>query len=631
MLDRIRRNVRHPYIQVLLGMVILVFILFFGWSMSSQKPTYVAKVNGDSIDYRAYQQAYNGLMRIYQEAFGNTLSPEKMREMELGRRALDQLIDQTLLMQEARRRSLKATDEDLEAAIQAVPVFQDQGRFDKKRYLQVLENNRITPLEFEQSKRQELLLGKVEQSIRAEATVTDAEVKKEYEARNTKIDLEFVTFDPAALRGAVKPAEKDLQDYYEANKESFRTAEKRVARYVLFRPEPHLSKVAATPDDVQKEYNLRLDQFTVKETVRAQHILFRVPPDATPDEVAKIREKAEAVRKEIQGGKDFAAMAKKYSEDPGSKDRGGELGYFQRGQMVPEFDSAAFSLKAGEVSEPVKTAFGFHLIRVEDRREPRQKPLEEVRGELEAELKRRKALEAAYSEADNVLMALEDKKETWDSLAKELSVSTAAPVARDGAVEGVSKGREFVEMLFSLDPAKAGNLLETEQGTYLIAVAQTIPASIPALDQIRAEVEARVREAQAKKLAEQKAGEFLEAAKKNGWDAAVKAGGAKVETTGPFPEKGGQIPKIGGSPELRDAALALKNVQELAPKPFETGGKYYAFRLRSKTPADPAGFEADKEKLKGELLPVKEEEKLQETLKRLRGEAKIKINEELLI
>ncbi|NTU59616.1 MAG: hypothetical protein HGA98_00990 [Deltaproteobacteria bacterium] len=632
MLESIRQNVRHPYIQALLGMVILVFILFFGWSASTQKPKYLAKVNGDTVDQREYQRVYEGLTKIYQDALGPAASPEQLRQMGLGRRALDQLIDELLLMQEADRQSLKVTKAEVEAAIAAIPAFQSPGGgFELKRYELVLQQNRLTPAEFEGMKERELLLDKVQQSIRAQAKVTDDEVRKEYDARNTKITVEYVSYDPASLQATVPVTEKELRAAYEARKESFRTPEKRVARYALFTPEAHASDVKVTDEEVAKEFASGGAQATEKESVRARHILVKLAAGAKPDEEAKVRAKAESVLKEAKAGKDFATLAKKYSEDPGSKEKGGDLGAFERGQMVPAFEEAAFALKPGQLSDLVKTQFGFHVIKVEEHRGGGVRTLEQARPALEAAVRKRKALEAAYRAADQALIALEDKKETWEALAKKVPVSTSAPVARGGAVEGVAKPRELVNLLFTLDPTKPGNLLESDKGTYLIAVEKVVPSAIAPFEEVKEQVEAGYRQAESKKLAEKKAADFLESAKKGGWDAAAKAAGVKPEATEPVTLRGAPPAKLAWTPELRDAAFALTAPGALGPKPFEVQGKIYAFRVATRTPADPAGLGAQKEKLATELLPAKQNEALQEKLKNLKAVAKIKINEELLM
>lgn len=631
MLESIRQNVRHPYIQALLGMVILVFILFFGWGARSQKPAYLATVNGDTVDYREYQRAYEGLSRIYQEAFGAEASPEKMRQLGLGRRALDQLIDDLLLTQEADRRDLKVTKADVQASIAAVPAFQSQGTFELKRYELVLQQNRLTPAEFEALKEKELLLDKVRKAVQAGAKVADDEVKKEYEDRNTKIDVEYVAFDPAGLRQAVPVTEKDLKAAYDAQKESYRLPERRTARYVLFPAEDYVAQVKVSDEEIARAYEGAGAQNVEKEAVRARHILLKLPATAGRDEEAAVKKKAEALLREAKTTKDFGALAAKYSEDPGSKAKGGDLGYFEKGQMVPEFEAAAFALKPGAVSDLVKTSFGFHILKVEDHRQGGVKPLDQAKAAIEVALKKRKALEEAYKAADRALIALEDRKDAWENLAKKHAVNTSAPLARGEGFEGVPKPREFSNLLFTLDPAKPGNLLEADQGTYLVSVEKVVPSAIAPFDEVKTKVEAKFREAEAKKLAEKKAADFVEAAKKVGWDGALKAAGAKSETTGPVAKKGAPPPKLAWTPEFRDAAFALTTMGTLGPKPFSVQGKAYAFRLASRTPADPAAFASQKDKLAAELLPAKQTAVLDETLKKLKASAKIKINEEMLM
>ncbi len=630
MLNTIRKNVRNPYIQAALGAIILVFIFFFGWGMRSQQPTYVAKVNGDTIDLRTYQETYNRLVEFYKQVFGDRWDPEKIKELGLGRRALDQLIDEVLLLQEADRRGIKVTDEEVAAAIQAVEAFRQDGVFSKERYLRILEANRLTPLEYESAKRRELLLQKVENAIRSEVRVTEEEIESEYRERNTKGEIAFVAFRPPAFEADVKISEEALAEFYEAEKERYREPERRSARYILFAPEAFFDEVEVSDEEIAQEYNWRMGEFAVPEAVRARHILLRLPPDADEAREREVRKKIEEIRKKILDGADFAKMARKYSEDPGSRDKGGDLGYFERGKMVPAFESVAFSLEPGTVSEPVRTRFGYHLILVEDHRQAHQKTLDEVRDQIEQDIRRRKALELAYTAADNTLMDLEDGQTTWEALAQTYEVKTTKPITRDETVPGVAKPEAFREILFSMAPDKPGELLETSKGTYLIAVAEVQPSAIPPLDKIRDRVEADYRKAQARRLAQEAAREFLEAAREKGWDAAVKARGLKAETTGPFPQKGGAVPRIGWAPELKKAVFQLQP-GEVAAEPFEVNGVYYAVRLISRTEPDMDGLKAERDRILADLLPRKQAEHFQEYLKKLRKEAEIEINEDLLI
>ncbi len=629
MLDQIRKNVRHPYIQVLLGLIIVVFILFFGWSMRSQPPNYVAKVNGDTIDFRSYQQAYNGLVSIYQEAYKNELNSDRIRQLGLGRRALDQLVDRTLLQQEASRRGIRVADDEVRGAIEGLSVFQEAGSFSKPLYVRVLEANRLTPLEYETSKKLELQLQRVEASIRAEASVSDAEVDQEYRDRNNRVVVDYASFSPAAFEPEVKPTEEALADFFQAEAETFRRPERRAARYVLFAPEAYTGAVEVTEQELRDEYAWRAEEFQVKEAVRARHLLVRVAPDAGEGDRKAAREKIQKLRQQIEGGKPFADVARKSSEDPGTKDQGGDLGLFERGRMVPEFEQAAFALEPGKVSDPVETSFGYHLILVEEHRPASQKAFEDVQDTLAGEIRRRKAMEQTYAAADNVLMDLEDGKTTWEKLAAEREVKTSDIVPEGGAVSGVEKPAEFTEALFAIGKDKAGELIETGAGTYLFAAASVEPSSIPPLAEVKDELAARFRKVEAKRLAEARAKEFLAAATED-WGDGVKKFGAVVETTEPFAKKGGAVPKIGWAPALKEAVFSLGAPGDVAAEAFDVNGAYYVVRLAEKEEADLSNLEAEREQLRAELLPTKQEEHFQARLDELRKKAEITVNEDLL-
>ncbi|MHB8767192.1 MAG: peptidylprolyl isomerase, partial [Deferrisomatales bacterium] len=576
------------------------------------------------------QQAYNGLVRLYQEAYKEELTNERLRQLGLGRRAVDQLVDQTLMLQEAERRRLKATDEELQKAIEAVQVFQDLGAFSKDRYVRVLESNRISPLEYETSKRRELALGKVEQAIRAEATVTDAEVEAEHRDRNTKIELEFLGIAPDAVLADVRPTDEALREFYEAEKETYRTPERRAARYVLFSPEPYTASVTVTDEEVKEEYGWRADEFAVGEAVKARHILFRLAPDATDEDTARAREKAMQVRAELLKGADFAALAAKHSEDPGSRDQGGELGFFARGEMVPEFEQVAFALPAGAVSDPVKTSFGFHLIQVTSHRPAQAGSFDDVKEQIGGEIRRRKALEVAYAAADNLLMDVEDGKETWEGLEQQGRAKITPVLARDGSLTGVDKADVFLETLFAMAPTKHGELLETPSGTYLFAVAKLVPSAVPPLEEVRDAVVAGYRKVEAKRIAEKRSRDLLDAVRRDGWDPAVKAAGLPVQKTESFAKKGGAVPKIGWAPDLKEAAFRLTEVGTAAQDPVEVNGTFYAFRLAARTEAPAAGLGPERETLRAELLPKKQGEHFQTYLEELRKRSTIEVNEELL-
>lgn len=630
MLGFIRKNIQNPYMQGILGLVVIVLVFFFGWGMRSGGTPPIATVNGDAISYEQYQKTYESMLNELQQKFKDDLTPSKLKELDLKKLALDKLIDQTLLLQEADMLNLGVTDEDIRRDIESVEFFKEGGKFNKRRYLMVLESNRLTPKEFEVSRRQELLLFMVKNAIMANAQVPEEEIHKEFEEMNTKLEVDFAAFRESSFEADVQAVDQELKDFYEAEKEAFRVPEKLSAKYILFTPEAFLDSVTVTESEIQQEFNWRADEFAVKEAVHARHILFRLPPGAKPEDEQAIKAKAEEVRAKIVDGNNFAELAKQHSEDPGSKTNGGDLGFFERGKMVPEFEEAAFALKPKTVSEPVKTSFGYHLIYVEERREAQESKLEDVRGQIEAEIKNRKALEEAYYAAKNVWMDLEDGVETWEKLAATHTVEKTQAIEKGGIAAGTAKPKEFTNALFGLTPEDKGALIETDKGTYLLGVDVSTPSTIPPLEEVKDKVEAKYRSVTAKSIAQKKANDFLAEARSTNWDDAIKSFGLESQSSGKFAKKGGAIPKIGWAPEFKEKIQALKDVGDIVDEPHESNNAYYVVKLTGVTPADESLFEKQKEQIKGNLLRKAQEDYFKQHMEDLREKADLEIEKRYL-
>jgi len=629
MLGLIRKNIQNPYMQGILGLVVIVLVFFFGWGMRSGGTPPLATVNGDAISYEQYQKTYEFMLNQLQKQYKGDLTPAKLKELDLKKAALDKLINQTLLLQEADKLNLQVTDEDIKSDIESVEFFKEDGKFNKRRYLMVLENNRLTPKEFEVSRRQDLLLSMVENAIKANAQVPEEEIRKEFEEMNTKLEVDFAAFRASAFESDVQSGEQDLKDFYEAEKESFRIPEKLSAKYILFTPEAFRDSVTVTESEIQQEFNWRADEFAVKEAVHARHILFRLPPGAKPEDEQAIKARAEEVRAKIVEGSNFADLAKEYSEDPGSKINGGDLGFFEKGKMVPQFEEAAFALKPKTVSEPVKTPFGYHLIYVEERREARESKLEDVKGQIEAEIKNRKALEEAYYAAKNVWMDLEDGAETWEKLAATHTVKKTQAIEEGGIAADTAKPKEFANALFGLTPEDKGALIETDKGTYLLAVDVSTPSTIPPLEEVKDKVEAKYRSVTAKNMAQKKANDFLAEARSTSWDDAIKSFGLEPQSSGKFAKKGGAIPKIGWAPEFKEKITALKEVGDIVDEPHESesNNTFYVVKLAGVTQPDESLFDKQKEQIKDNLLRKAQEDYFKQHLEDLKENADLEIEE----
>lgn len=633
MLGNIRNHASNPVIKGLLAVVIFVFIFFFGWSMTSQTTSSagsVGEVNGDPVTIEEFQSAYSNMVELYSRIMGRGLDQEQAKKMGLPRKAFDQLVDQKLLLQEADRQKLKVTDEELAAAIQRQPAFMEGQVFSKAKYVQLLQNAGLTAERYEEMKRQELLIGKVQDSAKATVQVSEEELAAEYKSRKSTAAVDYVTFDPASYKDKVLVTDSRLKDFHAAQGEAFRKEERRSARFAFFPVDSFTSQINVTDEQAREEFKARAFNFVQPASVTARHILVKVSETADPATVAKAEAKVRALRDAVTRGQSFEAVAKASSEDEGTKESGGDLGTFGKGTMIPAFEQAAFGLKPGEVSQPVRTQFGFHLIKVAAKTEEKQRTFEEAKSDVIALIKREKARDLAYRAADNSLMDLEKKETDWTKLAQKAVVRSTALVTATQMDPTVPQVKGFMEALFELADGKTGVLLDSPTGTFLVSVADKRPAAIPSVGEIRSEVEAKFRIVEAKKLAAEAADRFAKEASAKGWAAAVSAAKLSSSTSETFSAKSGSILPLGASPDAAKAVFEKPVIGRVLEKGFEIEDKYYAFRISAIAQADMSGLVLDRERIRADLKPAKEEAAMEEMVKKLRDSASIKIPDESL-
>jgi peptidyl-prolyl cis-trans isomerase D len=355
----------------------------FGRANTGAAPSAAAEVNGKEIPIQEFRRQYVNQLQ-YLRSQGQPVSEAVARQFGLPQSVLDRMVNTELLAQAAERHGLNASDEEILEILQRQPDFQKDGQFDYATYQQVLRDYfRQTPADYEHDIRRQLAAQKMLEMVQGDTVVSEDEVRSRFEKEGNQARIVFARFLPtmyaskvpapsAADLSAYKQAhEKEIKDYYEAN------------RFVYQQPE----------------------------RIRARQLLLKVAPEATPEQKAKAMERAQALRKEIEGGKDFAEVAKASSEDPGTKDRGGDLGWVERGNWEPALATAAFALEPGQVTQPVETKYGIHLVKVEEKKPAQDKKLEEVQDEIATTLyKRDKAKELARAEADKALAALKGGK-----------------------------------------------------------------------------------------------------------------------------------------------------------------------------------------------------------------------------
>ncbi|MCA1797383.1 MAG: SurA N-terminal domain-containing protein, partial [Geobacteraceae bacterium] len=383
MLDLIRKKQKTFIVQFVFWVIIAAFVgtIFLVWGKGQEQQdqlTVAARVNDTKISFDEFRMTYNNIYNIYRNLYGDAFSPEMEEELQLTRQSMDMLIEQALLLEKADEMGMKVNKDEVVSAIAAVEAFQVDGSFDRERYVEVLSYQRITPENFEEMQRRQMLVNRVRARIQGKVQVSDADVVEEFRRINEKINLAYLAFDPRNYRDEVKTDAADVEKYYAENKEQYRVAEQVALEYVEVSAEDMSDEIEPTAEELERYYQRHLDQFSVDEQVQARHIFIKVPDDASDEVREQKRSQAKKILDEVNAD-NFARVAKQKSDDAESAAEGGDLGFFKRNTFDPAFEEVAFSQETGVVSDVVEGASGFHILQVTDHVQAGYKPLEQVR------------------------------------------------------------------------------------------------------------------------------------------------------------------------------------------------------------------------------------------------------------
>jgi peptidyl-prolyl cis-trans isomerase D len=630
MLDLMRKNAGSWMIKFVLGAIIVVFAFWGVGTFNASQLTTVATVDDTIITYEAYRDTYNRLLDQVRENFGANLDENLLKAMNLKQAAVDQLINDRLLINEAGRLGLEVTDEELARAIRGVGVFHDEKGFDPDRYRRVLSANRLTPENFEHEQRQALLIGKLRAMVADTVKVGDIEVRQWYDFANAQVSLDVVKIDAQGFKD-LSVSEADVQSHYEAHKDDYRTEPKRRVRYVVFEPTSFSHQVVVSDEEVAEYYAANQKTFQQEESVEARHVLIKTAASDTAEAVEAARQKALEVEKKARSGQDFAELARLYSEGPTAAN-GGLLGRFGRQQMVKPFADKAFSMKAGEISEPVKTEFGWHVIKVERVHPAVTRTLEETAAEIRPRLTVAKAKTLAFEAADSAWDAAYDRSDL-EAVAKErrLTLQTTDLFDRSGPVEArIAEKQKFSAAAFALKIGDISDVQEMSDGYYILQVTEEQPARTPELAEISQAVRADALKAKQSEAARQEAENILKAAR-GGEDLAALATsrGLKVATTGLFGRQG-KIAGIGADREMSVAAFRLSASDPWPERVFNVGQDWYVVRLAQRQRPDEAGFAQQKDRIEAQLRQQKQSEAFEALLAHLRRRSEIEIKPDVL-
>lgn len=627
MLDRMRRH--RSWLKWSLGVVVATFIFlyvpqFLGGSSAPGAATPIATVDGRTISTATFQQAYDQQISQIRQQYGD-LNDQVLRQLGVGERIVQQLVSEEAMLREAERLGIRVSDGELRARLLQLPTFQQNGQFiGEGAYRQILANARppLTPAQFEERFRRSLVAEKLQAAVTGWIRVPDAEVDREFRRRNEKAKLDLALFTADAFTSAVSVSDADVASYFAAHQEDYRVPEKRRVRYLNIDPQALRARMTVTPAEVQARYQQNLQSYTTPEQIRASHILFKT--EGKDD--AAVKKLAESVLAKVNAGGDFAALARQYSEDEGSKDRGGDLDFFARGAMVKEFEDAAWAMKPGETSGLVKTPYGYHIIRVTDHRDATTRTLEEVRASLEDAIRYDKARAEASQIATSVAADLKTPADL-DRVAKErgLTVGDSGLFARDEPLAGLGFAPAVSTAAFSLEQGKVSDMLDTGQGYAFITLAEVQPSAIPKLEDVQSKVKNDLTHARALDLARQKA-QALASARTN-FTSAARSAGATLKSTDLI-ARGSTLPEIGVSAAVDDAAFALP--EGGVSQPITTQNAIVVAHVQSKQDVAPAAVDAGREALRAEMRQQRAGEFLEAYMAKARSKMKIAYNETAL-
>ena len=598
----------------------------------------VAKVDGGDITADQVRLAARQMLQQQMPQGGANMN---MLLPFFAQRAAEQLITRQALLAEADHMGLRATPQEVKEELQhgrySATFFPGGNFIGQQEYEDMLQRANLTPATFEEAVSKDILLTKLQALISGSASVGDAEIREQFIKQNSKVKFEYAVLKQDDLSKGLHPTDTELKAFYESHKAGYANSipEKRKVKYAAIDVSKAEAGVQVTQDDLHTYYNDHRDQYRTPEQVKVSHILIKTPlpgADGKVDEkgVTDAQNRAQDLLKQLKGGAKLEDLAKKYSEDPGSAKQGGSLGWIGKGQTVPEFEKTAFSLPIGQISDLVKSSYGFHIIRVDEKQDAHMKTLDEVKDQIEPILKHQKAQQIAQKQAENLLK--EARAKGLDAAAAALStpVINSDFFGRKDLLPGLGPAAQFMDSVFGAAEKSPPDLAPTSQGFAVYQLLAVQPASTPSFEEVRSKVESAFKTETSNNLLTQKTQELSDRAKADhDLKRAARELGAIIKTSD-FVLPDGQVPDVGAMTGQAAAAFTMKAGEISGP--ITSGGNGVVLQvLENQQPAD-ADFAVKRDQIRDSLLQGKQQEIFGLFVSSLRDQmeksGKIKINQE---
>jgi len=547
---------------------------------------------------------------------------------------VNQLIESKAMAYKAREMGLRVSDQELGNAIEAEFAPELGGKFDMKVYQMVLSQQGLTPADYERQRRDSMLAARLESIELQSLIVSDADARAEYQRKNLKVGLQYIGFDSKDFTAKVNRDPAAVKAYFDKNRAQFRIPERRNIELITGAVSDFVQTAQVSDSQLHQEYQDNIDSYRTPERVKVRHILIKTQ-GKPKDDVAKLKVKAEGILKQLQHGGDFADLAKKNSEDPGSAEKGGELGWIVRGQTVPNFEKTAFSLQPGQLSGIIDTEYGFHIIQLEDKQAAHTQAFDEVKPQILLEAKKQVAAENLRKAVDAARAEVSKSPGQAEAIAKKYNLKyyRVDNLATGASLPELNTQQEVSNAIFATPKGAVTEVvsLDTQGKSAFAVVTGVAPSHNAEFAEAQNEVVQKYTTAEATRLAEQAANAAAAQARKGeSLDAIAKSYGLSVKAAAPF--------TIDGAAEGIGAATMLStafksNVGEIVG-PIAAQSAQFVCRVSEKTPADMSQFAKNKESIVQGLAQQRQSAQgplfRDSVVTNLKNRGKIKMNEAAL-
>ncbi|MCL7488016.1 MAG: SurA N-terminal domain-containing protein [Desulfobulbaceae bacterium] len=629
MLNLLRKQAQSTVIQILVLIIAIVFVFWGVGTNLGTKRNALATVNGEEIPYEDYQRTYDTAIDNLRIQFGGSIPQGLLDGLGMKQQVINQLVQAEILRQGGRDMGINVSRRETQDEIRSMEVFQQNGRFDLDRYKQILSQNRMTPATFEAGLQNDLLTRRVTEAIEKFAILPESAIQSRYDFANEQIRLAYAAFRSADFADQVVVEEDSLAAWFDQQKNNYLTEPQIRLRYLYFAYNDDLEQVTPGEEELRARYEANLEKYTTPEQRHARHILFKV--DESDDAQTRIdkKNKAEEVLEKARAGQDFAELAKQYSEGP-TGPSGGDLGFFNRGAMVKQFDDVVFQMEPGEISEIVETVFGYHIIQLEAIRPKVTREFEDVQDSIAAEMQKEVVKGVTM---DRARQAYEDiiRSGNLDRYAESANneVMETDYFAKDSPPGPPVSDPRFLDIAFKLKKGELSSIVPTDSGYAIIFIDDIAPPEVPELEAVREEVVADYIAARSIELAGEAAEAALEEASANGALAAENLGGAVLQQSPSIkrtdPADAGDLPA-----QVVQKGFELTLQQPFPEQPLHQGETFYVFQLLEKGQGDESLDETRRQVLAEQLTQSAQNRLLTDWLAWRQSKADIWINQQIL-